>query len=201
MAGAILSTGRQDYNTPLWIVTAVREFFHGKIDLDPCSNETSLVGAVDNIRYPERNGLFESWARKSVYCNPPFGYDKAQKNVNVGTWVAKAQTEAFRNGAEVIMCIPASPETNWWQEIIFQKANGICWLDKRVVFLIPTNGTAVEADAGITKAIALVYFGREDLRFYNEFQKHGVTNSPRLAHQVMQELIAQPPLSLARALP
>ena len=61
MAGAIHSTGRVDYTTPPWIVSAVREFFinvrtlHGGspcgIDLDPASNVDSVVDAKRNVIY------------------------------------------------------------------------------------------------------------------------------------------------------
>jgi hypothetical protein len=61
MAGAIHSTGKTDYTTPPWIVSAVREFFinvrtvHGGspcgIDLDPCGNVKSTVDAQRNVIY------------------------------------------------------------------------------------------------------------------------------------------------------
>lgn len=61
MAGAIHSTGKTDYTTPPWIVSAVREFFinvrplhEGSpcgIDLDPCSNVNSTVDAKRNVIY------------------------------------------------------------------------------------------------------------------------------------------------------
>lgn len=61
MAGAISSTGRTDYTTPEFIVTAVRKFFKslrpnsfvGGIDLDPCSNPNSIIFAGSNIQLEE----------------------------------------------------------------------------------------------------------------------------------------------------
>ena len=51
-AGRKIRTLSQDWGTPEKYVKAVREFFGGKIDLDPCSNECSIVNAQVEYRLP-----------------------------------------------------------------------------------------------------------------------------------------------------
>lgn len=165
MAGAILSTGRVDYNTPQWIVDAVREFFGGTIDLDPCSNAGSVVGATHNWILPEHDGLKEPWVGR-VYVNPPFKTG--------APWIQKAHDQHVEHGAEVVLCIPANVETRIWQRVVFPDAAGICWLDKRVKF--------VGMRAGIPKPIALVYFGVNDIAFGRCFRRFGHVYNPSMCH-------------------
>jgi len=44
-AGRKLNTLSQEWGTPRKYVDAVLELFNGKIELDPCSNEYSIVNA------------------------------------------------------------------------------------------------------------------------------------------------------------
>jgi hypothetical protein len=200
MAGAIHSTGRQDYCTPKYIVDAVRDFYSGVIDLDPSSNPQSIVNAKTNImlevppfagyehreltadggaitqqwtcRNVQGDGLAEDWAPHKTYVNCPFGTIKGS-GINTGTWVNKAHQES-RKGAEVVLLIPAAVETVWFQYTIFPYSTGICWLSKRVTF----NGMK----ASIPKPIALVYFGNRPEAFRNTFGSLGRTYNPAAAH-------------------
>jgi hypothetical protein len=71
MAGHIASAGSVEWNTPKAIVDAVVEAF-GTIDLDPCSNGTSIVHAKEEYLLPDDDGLVLPW-RGHTYVNPPFG--------------------------------------------------------------------------------------------------------------------------------
>lgn len=157
MAGAIADAANLDWNTPEYIVEAVRKTFNGSIDLDPCSNNSSLVKAKENWIYPAHNGLLESWSSslvKTVYVNPPYGRSylyrgkcllpkqfreltKAQKaectTQTIYDWVKKANNEA-QLGCQIIMLIPAAPGIRAWQEIIFKDADQICFIKGRVKF-------------------------------------------------------------------
>jgi hypothetical protein len=44
-AGRKINSQSQDWGTPPNYVRAVKEFFGGEIDLDPCSNDYSIVKA------------------------------------------------------------------------------------------------------------------------------------------------------------
>ncbi|MFA6922574.1 MAG: hypothetical protein WC216_12090, partial [Gallionella sp.] len=60
-AGRTLNTVSQEWGTPEKYVQAVREFFGGQIDLDPCSNKYSIVQAKVEYKLPIHDGLKVSW--------------------------------------------------------------------------------------------------------------------------------------------
>jgi hypothetical protein len=55
-----MSNQNNSFNTPPELVQPIKEFWVGKIDLDPCSNEYSLVKAEKEIILPQ-DGLKEKW--------------------------------------------------------------------------------------------------------------------------------------------
>lgn len=54
----------------------MKDFYGGSINLDPCSNEYSVVNAETEYRLPEHDGLKESWNYPNIFVNPPYGIDK-----------------------------------------------------------------------------------------------------------------------------
>jgi hypothetical protein len=50
-----------------------------QIDLDPCSNDTSIVGARVEYKVPQNDGLQDSWDFPSIFVNPPFGTSRMHK--------------------------------------------------------------------------------------------------------------------------
>ena len=140
--GYIAKAKSTDWNTPMVVVEAVREAFGGTIDLDPCSNETSIVGATTEWRLPDQDGRVEPWDG-NVYVNPPFGRGLA-------AWVEKALES--QSAAETIMLLPAAVDTRHWQRLIFPNAAGICWVRGRLKFL--------GATASAPMACALVWFSQ-----------------------------------------
>jgi phage N-6-adenine-methyltransferase len=58
----------------------------------------------------EQDGLTQSWAGETVWCNPPYS--------DIGPWVAKAWEEhAVALG--VVLLLPANrTEQAWWQEMV-----------------------------------------------------------------------------------
>lgn len=192
MAGAIASTGKTNYCTPEWIVEAVRDFY-GTIDLDPCSNANSLVNALVNFYHPDdiltaaaiaeksplerespttfffsaQDGLdLSAWAyNRRVYINPPFG------NKNITKWVQLAIKAKEEKNCEVILLIPDTPETKLWKNTILLKADGRCQLKKRVSFRF--------AKSSIPKAISIIYFGHNYVRFLEIFKHLGRVECPK----------------------
>lgn len=192
MAGAIASTGKTNYCTPEWIVEAVRNFYEGTIDLDPCSNANSLVNAISNFYHPDdtltlealaerpsrdpqeplvrfsaQDGLdLSAWAyNRRVYINPPFG------NKNITKWVQLAIKAKEEKNCEVILLIPDTPETKLWKNTILLKADGRCQLKKRVSFRF--------AKSSIPKAISIIYFGHNYVRFLEIFKHLGRVECPK----------------------
>jgi hypothetical protein len=73
MAGHIATAKNTNWTTSEREVALIKQVFGGHIDLDPCSNEQSIVGARRSYTLPETNGLKEAWDAESVFFNPPFG--------------------------------------------------------------------------------------------------------------------------------
>jgi hypothetical protein len=81
MSGHIADSAAVDWTTPQWVIDLVKEAFGGSIDLDPCSNEQSIVGARVEYRLPEDEGLVDTWqpalpeggTAQTAFVNPPYG--------------------------------------------------------------------------------------------------------------------------------
>jgi hypothetical protein len=126
-------------------VNAVKEFFNGKISLDPCSNEYSIVNAEVEYILPQNDGLKESWNFKTIYVNPPYGSDKIRKTT-IKDWLKKCYLANKDYGSEVIALVPVATNTGHWKNYVYNKATGLCFLyDTRLKFL--ENGKDVGKEA------------------------------------------------------
>lgn len=159
MAGAIMTSVKDNWCTPEEMLKPVREFFKGRIGLDPCWNSSALTEAKVRFDLTQGfDGLKESWGRTTVFVNPPWGRV-------IPLWTAKAVQESTDAGAGVIMLLPANTDTKAWQRDIFPNAQAICFINGRVTFIDPETG--LPAEQGATKGAAFVYFGK---RPYQEFR-------------------------------
>lgn len=178
MAGYTATAGNVDWCTPQRIIDVVKKSFaSGEIELDPCSNSDSIVGAKVNYILPANDGLVDSWDFKSIYVNPPYGksymhcttkeilsakeFQSLKKRgdgivaenwevSDLGDWVGRC-SDAAGCGSEVIALIPATVDTKTWQNLVFPFANAICFIRGRVKF----NG----APASAPMPVCLVYWG------------------------------------------
>src|SRR4030042_5752712 len=110
-AGRTLNTLSQEWGTPEKYVKAVRDFFGRHIDLDPCSNEYSIVDAITEYRLPKHDGLRESWDFPSIYDNPPYGIDK-ERGASLKKWLcrcAMAPREDKSQGLALFLLPPHHP--------------------------------------------------------------------------------------------
>lgn len=141
MAGHIGTATREDWATPPWLVAAVHQVLGGPPELDPCSNQQSVVGARRAIQLPE-SGLLASWDDAgSIFVNPPFGRGLAR-------WVGRC-VGAWRSGASVLLLLPAAVDTRHWQELV-ATADLVCFLRGRVSF--------IGAPAGAPFATAIAFW-------------------------------------------
>lgn len=179
MAGHIGDMKSQHWNTPTYILEAVRGCFGGRIQLDPCDNEWSTTDAIVSYKLP-KDGLKESWLIcpndvvsdgmflhpnghvrfSNVFCNPPYGLDK-ERHTSIADWIEKAHDTyrlAVKEGLpmEIVLLIPASTETDFWFDYIWSGARAICFIHGRVSH--PLEG---KKSAGSTKGSALVYWGND----------------------------------------
>lgn len=163
MAGHIGDMVSQEWNTPQYIVDQLNWFWPDGIDLDPCDNEHSILNPKMAFRLPHIDGLNAYWdipEVKSIFVNPPYGRD-TERGTSIADWVEKADHTyvrgAFSNPVEVIMLIPASPETKFWFDYIwYGSAGAVCFLKGRVKHDL--HGEPAKASS--TKGSAVVYWGR-----------------------------------------
>ncbi len=168
-AGRKINTQSQDWGTPENYVDAVREFFGGHIDLDPCSNEYSIVHARREYQLPKHDGLRESWNFPTIYVNPPYGIDK-EHGRSIKHWLARCVMAQKQFKSEVLALIPVATNTGHWKSYVFSKATASCFLyDTRLKFLV--NGR--NGGKGAPMACAMIYWGENFERFLAIFTKFG----------------------------
>jgi hypothetical protein len=194
-----MSNQNNSFSTPPELIKLIKEFWGGKIDLDPCSNKNSLVKAEKEIILPQ-DGLKEKWfytpgKRTSVFINPPYapyyisesgivltpkeyndivGDRAGWKRCTIKTWLSKGEEKW--NGCDCIYLIPARGSGSLvWQNIVYPCSDAICYLKKRIPFW--ENGSPCKGPdgkiSGGTFDCALVYFGIEEKRFKQHFSKLG----------------------------
>ena len=173
-AGRTVVTESVAWNTPPKYVDAVLEVL-GRIDLDPCSNDGSMVPAGVRHALPV-DGLAEAWDYSTIFVNPPYGRDVNRKT-SVLSWVQKAEEAHRAHGAEILMLIPVATNTRHFKDFIFPKFTSICFLaDTRLRFFID----GVENRKGAPMACCMVYIGDRPDAFAETFQRFGTVLNLRL---------------------
>jgi hypothetical protein len=172
-AGRRIVTDNKDWGTPEKYASAVRKFFGGEIDLDPCSNEWSIVGAKVEYRLPTKDGLRETWNFKRIYVNPPYGLDR-KSGTGIKNWLYRCAYAHKTHGAEVLALVPVATNTGHWKMYVFGKARSICFLyDTRLKFLV--NGE--NGGKGAPMSCAMIYWGPNHERFVEVFKHFGAVLS------------------------
>jgi len=153
-AGRRINTTSVHWNTPPKFTIPIREFFGGIIDLDPCSNEESIVGANTELY---EGGLEHDWNQhESIFVNPPYGR-------GIKDWLRKCH----ETDSEIIALIPVATNTTHWKEFIY-KSDVICFLyDTRLKFMIGENTN----NKGASMSCCLVYWGDRKEKFVQHFSK------------------------------
>ncbi len=170
-AGRQINTLTQSRCTPEKYVQAVKHFFWWEIDLDPCSNEYSIVGAKIEYILPEKNWLIDSRNFNRIYVNPPYWLDKANWT-SIKHWIKRCHMANSEHWSEVIALIPVATNTSHRKEYIFWQADWVCFLaDTRLKFLV--NGEYVEKWAPM--ACCIIYWGKKIERFEEIFKEYWAT--------------------------
>ena len=136
MDKVLLSTGKDDWETPKDFYKKLDDEFH--FTLDPCCKHES---AKCKKHYTKNDdGLSKDWSGEIVFCNPP-----CSKNGNQDAWVKKCYTESLKPNTTVVALLPARTDTNRFHDCILGKAE-IRFIRGRLVFevdgkpLIGNNG-------------------------------------------------------------
>lgn len=168
-AGRKVNTKSKNWGTPKKYVDVINIFFNNEINLDPCSNEFSIVNADINYIYPRNNGLKDSWNYKNIFVNPPYGRDKGT-STSIKNWLKRCFDAHIEHNSEILALIPVATNSSHWKEFIFPKAKAICFLyDTRLKFL--ENGK--EGGKGAPMGCCMVYWGKDYDKFYNTFIDYG----------------------------
>ena len=107
---ALFSSQRTDWETPQALFDSLDAEFH--FTLDPASTDANAK--CKKHFTPREDGLLQSWAGETVFCNPPYGR-------SLPLWIEKAAKEA-RKGATVVMLIPARTDTKAFHDHVYNKA-------------------------------------------------------------------------------
>ena len=159
----------QHWCTPPKYVTAIREFFGGRVGLDPCSNPYSIVRADSEFSLPHSDGLVKRWDAPTVFVNPPYGRDRV-RGTGIKDWLGKCSETHTQNGAEVLALVPVATNTRHWKDFVFGVATGVAFLyDTRLRFL--ENGK--DSGKGAPMSCAMVYWGSGYERFEEVFVRFG----------------------------
>lgn len=122
------STGKDDWGTPQDLFNALNKEFN--FTLDPCADDKNHK--CDKYYTIEQDGLAQSWAGETVFCNPPYSR-KTKTNAGQIAWVEKCYKEATEGGIIVVMLIPARTDTIMFHDYILGKAE-IRFIKGRVNF-------------------------------------------------------------------
>ena len=168
-AGRKVITDNKNWGTPPKYVEAVKAFFDGQIDLDPCSNEWSVVNAKVEYRLPQHDGLKASWDFKKIFVNPPYGKDRL-RGTGIKGWLQRCEIANATYGSEVLALVPVAVNTTHWKKYVFGKARSLCFLaDTRLKFLV--NGK--DGGKGAPMACCMIYWGTDHERFVKFFHRYG----------------------------
>ena len=102
----MFSSKSKDWETPQDFYEKLNEEF-GPFTLDPCASEGTAK--CENYFTMQNDGLFRSWAKQTVFMNPPYGRQ-------ISNWIRKAYQEAQNPGTKVVCLIPARTDTKYWHD-------------------------------------------------------------------------------------
>lgn len=110
MNQALLSSEKMDWCTPKELFERLDDEFH--FTLDAAASDTNAK--CKRYYTEDTDGLAQSWAGETVFCNPPYGRE-------IGKWVRKAYQEA-QEDVTVVLLIPARTDTSYFHDCILDKA-------------------------------------------------------------------------------
>lgn len=106
----LYTSNTAEWSTPQDLFDRLNDEFH--FTLDPCSTDENAK--CEKHYTKDQDGLKQSWAGETVYCNPPYGRE-------IGAWCRKCY-EHFMGGGTAVMLIPARTDTSWFHDWIYGKA-------------------------------------------------------------------------------
>lgn len=115
MDKCLLSTGKDEWETPLDFFNQLDSEFH--FTLDPCCTEKNAK--CKKFYTKDDDGLRQTWKDEVVFVNPPYS-KKTKTNPGQEAWIKKAYEESAH--ATCVMLIPARTDTKAFHKYIYGKA-------------------------------------------------------------------------------
>lgn len=140
---------KDEWLTPPSIIKSLGEF-----DLDPCSPVGRPFDTASKHFTIEDNGLVQTWNGR-VWCNPPYS--------DIEQWVRKC---AHHGDASVLVF--ARTETEWFFRYVWNKADSIMFLAKRIKFH-HISGAVAKGNAGAPSVI--IAYGKNNV---DQLQESGL---------------------------
>ena len=116
----IFSSQTDEWATPQNLFHELDQEFN--FSLDPCATDENHK--CKRYFTKAQDGLQKKWGG-CVFVNPPYGRE-------IYKWVKKAYEES-KDGATVVMLLPARTDTKWFHEFIYNRAE-IRFLKGRIKF-------------------------------------------------------------------
>jgi hypothetical protein len=148
--------GTDKHNTPQPVIDCLDEFWPNGIDLDPCSNDTSLVKARIKFTIAD-DGLKRYWTANNSYINPPYSEN--------AVWADKFATEWDEARLMEAVVLNKNDSRPKWYATYMERASAVCIVKGGLKF-------------GDSKTIAmfpsiLFYFGDRSVQFCKVFRQLG----------------------------
>ena len=106
----VFSHNTDEWQTPKDLYNELNSLFN--FTLDPCANNENHL--CDKYYTKEENGLLQSWAGETVFCNPPYS--------DCASWVKKCFIENYINNITIVLLIPVRTDTKYFHDFIYRKA-------------------------------------------------------------------------------
>jgi len=112
MIGKALYTSNTDeWSTPQDVFDKLDREFGFTLDAAASKDNAKCKRYFDK----EADGLKQSWAGETVWCNPPYGRQ-------IGAWMKKALAESRNPDTTVVMLVHARTDTNWFHSFVYHRA-------------------------------------------------------------------------------
>lgn len=125
-----------DYYTPDSIISLVKVFFGGTIDIDLCSDHVAnTIVEADQYLTDYRDFAPRDSHNLSLWCNPPYERGFITPFFE---WYAKHIPIAVDNGCEILTLVNTQSSARWFHSLVVG-SDSIGFFKKRIAFISPQS--------------------------------------------------------------
>lgn len=108
---ALYSSRSEEWTTPQDLFDELHREFNFTVDAAASKENAKCKRYFDK----QADGLRQSWAGETVWCNPPYGRQ-------IGAWMKKALIESRHPRTTVVMLVHARTDTKWFHDYVYHRA-------------------------------------------------------------------------------